>query len=83
MVEITSDMKNATAIRMAKIEEEIDRNIRKAAEKGENRCYFPCDKDRDIDVYDEIRSKYERAGYKIKPTGYIGGVYQKTEHIYW
>ena len=83
MLEITNEMKNARAEKIAKIEKRIDDKIRSAVERGESCAYFPCDKDSDKDVYDEIRSKYERAGYKIKPTGYIGGVWQLTEDICW
>lgn len=83
MLEITKEMKNARAERIAKIEKRIDDKIRSAVERGESCTYFPCDKDSDKDVYDEIRRKYERAGYKIKPTGYIGGVWQLTEDICW
>ena len=83
MIEITNEMKNLRAKRIASVEEKIDRRIQSAVTNGQTECYFPCDKDSDKDVYDEIRSKYERAGYKIKPTGYIGGVWQLTEHICW
>ena len=33
--------------------------------------------------YWEIRRKYEAAGYRVAPTGYIDGVYQRTERLYW
>ena len=32
---------------------------------------------------DEIAEKFIAAGYVIKPTGYIGGVYQLTKDICW
>lgn len=32
---------------------------------------------------DEVRERFRKAGYKIKPTGYIGGVWQLTEDIMW
>lgn len=32
---------------------------------------------------DEVAEKFIKAGYKIKPTGYIGGVWQLTEDIMW
>lgn len=31
----------------------------------------------------EIKSKFQQAGYIIRPTGYIGGVWQLTETICW
>lgn len=83
MLEITSEMKNARANRIAKIEKKIDDRIQMAMSRGETSTYFPCDKDGDKGVYDEIRNKYEEAGYIIKPTGYIGGVWQLSEDICW
>lgn len=35
------------------------------------------------DYADEIKAKFRQAGYIIKPTGYIGGVWQLTEDICW
>ena len=38
----------------------------------------------DFDDYaDEVRQKFLQAGYIIKPTGYIGGIWQLTEDICW
>lgn len=35
------------------------------------------------DYVSVIKSRFQRAGYTIKPTGYIGNVWQRTEHIHW
>ena len=35
------------------------------------------------DYADEIKKRFQKAGYIIKPTGYIGGVWQLTEDIMW
>lgn len=35
------------------------------------------------DYRDEVAAKFIKAGYSIRPTGYIGGVWQRTEHIHW
>lgn len=35
------------------------------------------------DYSDEVKKRFIEAGYRIKPTGYIGGVWQLTEDIYW
>lgn len=35
------------------------------------------------DYESEVKSKFKQAGYTIKPTGYIGGVWQRTEDICW
>lgn len=83
MIEITKEMKDISRKRMAEVEIKVDNQIRRAIERGENQAYFACDIDGDSDVYSEIRAKYEKAGYRIVPTGYIGGVRQRTEHICW
>lgn len=83
MIEITNEMKKHRAERLAYVERKVDKQIEFANELGQNRRLFDCSKDGDADVYDEIREKYEKAGYKIVPTGYSGGVWQKTEDICW
>jgi hypothetical protein len=35
------------------------------------------------DYVSEVKTKFKAAGYVIKPTGYIGGVWQLTEDIMW
>ena len=35
------------------------------------------------DYSDEIEKAFVAAGYTIKPTGYIGGVWQRSKDIYW
>ena len=35
------------------------------------------------DYASEVKAKFKAAGYVIKPTGYIGGVWQLTEDIMW
>lgn len=35
------------------------------------------------DYASEVKEKFRQAGYTIKPTGYIGGVWQLTEDICW
>lgn len=35
------------------------------------------------DYSDEIKKRFTNAGYRVKPTGYIGGVWQLSEDIYW
>lgn len=83
MVEITNEMKNARAKRIAEVEAKVDAQIKLGIEYGQTCRVFCCDKEADADVYDEIRAKYERAGYKIVPSGYCGGVWQRSEHICW
>ena len=83
MIEITNEMKNARAKRIAEVERKVDAQIKLGIEYGQNRRVFSCDKDGDSDVYDEVRAKYEAAGYKIVPTGYSGCVWQRSEDICW
>jgi hypothetical protein len=83
MIEITKEMKSAKEKRIAEVEKKVDAQIKLGIEYGQNRRVFCCDKEADADVYDEVRKKYERAGYKIVPTGYSGGVWQLTEDICW
>lgn len=35
------------------------------------------------DYAEEIKKNFLRAGYIIKPTGYLGGIWQNTEEICW
>jgi hypothetical protein len=83
MIQITNEMKQAGQRRLEEVEKQVDYYISRAVKDGSHTAYFACDRDRDGDVYDEIRKRYEQAGYIIKPTGYIGGVYQRTEDIIW
>lgn len=80
---ITDEMKKIREDKIAKMCDKINTRIQKAVEAGECTTYFPCDKSSDKDIYDEVRAKYENVGYTIKPTGYIGGIWQLTEDICW
>lgn len=82
-LEITKEMKDAKQERLAKMYDKVNARIKNAVEHGYCSTYFPCDKENDKDIYDEVRAKYEAAGYKIKPTGTIGGVWQLSEDICW
>ena len=35
------------------------------------------------EYYFEVKKKFLDCGYKIVPTGYLNGVYQRTEDITW
>lgn len=32
---------------------------------------------------DEVKEEFKKYGYRFEPTGYIGGVLQRTENICW
>ena len=89
MIEITDSMRESRKKKLEEIESRIDRAISCAAEKGYSHCCFMIycgingSGGSESIYYDDIRRKYESAGYRICPTGYIGGVYQNTESIYW
>lgn len=71
--------------RIDEIIERVNACIRRAVERGDHKCCFDCSKysDNDAPFYDDVRREFELAGYTIKPTGYIGGVWQRTEDISW
>ncbi len=82
---ITENMRNDREEKVSKIIENINRDIKRASEKGLHECYFACSKDSysEAAFYKEVREKFESYGYRIKPTGFIGGVWQRTENIEW
>lgn len=80
---ITDEMKKAREEKLEKMYDKINKRIKLAIEHGNCSTYFPCDKETDKDIYDEVKSRYEAVGYIIKPTGTIGGVWQLTEDICW
>lgn len=82
---ITKEMRESREEKVNAIIERVNADIKRAAEKGMHECYFDCGKDSYSDgpFYKEVRECFERCGYRIKPTGFIGGVWQRTEHIEW
>lgn len=70
----------------------VMRAIERASEKGyRNACFNPSvywyqtetGLATYIDFYCEVREEFKKHGYTFKPTGYVGGVWQRTEDIYW
>lgn len=80
-IKITNDIKMEHQNRIDEIVEKQNRSIKSAIERNCHSACFVLDK-YDSD-YIEVRNIFERAGYVIKPTGYIGGVWQSTEDICW
>lgn len=82
---ITKEMRESRAEKVDKIIKRINSDIKRAAEKGRHECFFDCSKESysDAPFYKEVRERFEMCGYRIKPTGYIGGVWQLTENIEW
>ena len=61
--------------------------IEKANERGlRSTCFTPTMgyvNGRYIDCEEELKNMFRNKGYSFKPTGYIGGVWQKTIDICW
>ena len=60
------------------------KEMAREVEHGRNSCSFiPYEHAIYEDYFEEVKAKYESVGYVIKPTGYIGGVWQRTMDIIW
>ena len=61
--------------------------IERANEQGKREtCFTPTMgyvNGKYIDCEDELKQMFRAKGYGFKPTGIIGGVWQRTENIYW
>ena len=82
-LKITDEMRNERQERIDAMCDRVNESIKNALTHHRSYAYFPCDKVAHKDIYDEVRVKYEKAGYVIKPTGVIAGVWQLTEDICW
>lgn len=84
-LKITTEMRTGRAKRVDELIAHTNENIKRAAEQGKHRCFFPVDKECESEApfYAEVKRKFEAAGYRIVPTGYNSGVWQKTEDIEW
>lgn len=80
-MKITDEMRNSKQKKIDELVEIVNDRIRYAVEQGRHEACFAIDKH--DTYYHEVRKMFEERGYKIKPTGYIGGVWQETEDIYW
>lgn len=54
--------------------------ILKASESGRRDCCFTPYY---VELYDAVKDEFIKNGYRFKPTGRIGGVWQDTEQICW
>lgn len=70
----------------------VVRDIRKASAEGRRKCcfnppaYWYTTKDgirTFINYEEEVKELFRSKGYTFRPTGYIGGVWQRTENICW
>lgn len=80
-MKITDEMRNSKQKKIDELVEIVNDRIHYAVEHGRYEACFAINKDNTY--YRDVRRMFEEQGYKIKPTGYIGGVWQETEDIYW
>ena len=80
-MKITDEMKERKDKKISQMIDRINRDIQSAVENKQNSACFAFDKSDEF--YFEVRAKFENSGYKIIPTGYINGVWQRTEDITW
>ena len=78
---ITEEMKERKNKRISEMIKRVNSDIKYAVEYNYSSTCFAYDPS--DEYYSEVREKFERCGYKIKPTGYINGVWQRTEDIVW
>lgn len=83
-MEITAEMKNAKQARIDKLIEKQNESIAYAVKNGRHDACFVTDHHHvDSDLFSELKEIFESAGYKVYPTGIIGGVWQQTYTIAW
>ncbi len=58
----------------------VMRAIEKASEQGKRQC---CFNPHPADQYNAVKAEFQKFGYRVVPTGIIGGVRQDTEEICW
>ena len=80
-MKITDEMKERKEKKISQMIDRVNRDIQYAVERKQNSACFAFDKSDEF--YFEVRTKFENSGYKIIPTGYINGVWQRTEDITW
>ena len=80
-MKITDEMKARKEKKISEMIERVNKDIQFAVSRKQNSASFAFDNT--DEYYFEVREKFERAGYKIIPTGYINGIWQRTEDITW
>lgn len=81
IMKITNEMKERKEKRISEMIDRVNKDIQSALNAEQNSVCFAFDK---TDAYYyEVREKLENAGYRIVPTGYINGIWQRTEDITW
>ena len=78
---ISEEMKKAREKKLNELVERQNASIDRARKFGKTQTVFQLYSD--DQYYSDLRRMYENAGYVIKPTGTIGGIWQKTMDICW
>jgi hypothetical protein len=73
--------KNGFAKKVNEEIERVERQVKRACEYGRNDICFGCPKNSPVKA--EVKLHFRKLGYKFRPTGYNGGVWQETEDMYW
>ncbi len=80
-MKITNEMRNRKEERISQMVDRVNKDIKMAVSRKQNSTCFAFDKSDEF--YFEVKKKFLDSGYKIVPTGYLNGVYQRTEDITW
>ena len=80
-MKITDKMKERKERKISEMVDRVNKDIQYAVERKWNSVCFAFNKS--DEYYLEVRTKFEKAGYKIVPTGYLNGAWQRTEDIVW
>ena len=80
-MKITKEMRDRKEEIISQMVERVNKDIKMAVERKQNSVCFAFDKS--DEYYFEVKKKFLDSGYKIVSTGYLNGVYQRTEDITW
>ena len=80
-MKITKEMRDRKEERISQMVDRVNKDIKYAVSRNQNSACFAFDKSDEF--YFEVKKKFLDSGYKIVPTGWINGVYQRTEDITW
>ena len=78
---ITNEMKRRKEERISQMVDRVNKDIQYAVSRKQNSACFAFDNSDEF--YFEVKKKCLDCGYRIVPTGYLNGVYQRTEDITW
>ena len=80
-MKITGEMRDRKEKRSSQMVDRVNKDIQYAVSRKQNSACFAFDVSDEF--YFEVKKKFLDSGYKIVPTRYLNGVYQRTEDITW